>query len=42
MAHLRERRLVAGPSLLDELMSMRLAYDRAEGAPVNAIYRLGR
>jgi hypothetical protein len=42
MAHVRERRLAVGPSLLDELMSMRLAYDRAEGAPVNAIYRLGR
>lgn len=42
MARVRDRRVVSGPSLLNELMSMRLAYDRAEGAPVNAIYRLGR
>ncbi len=42
MTHVRERRLATGPSLLDELMCMRLAYDRAEGAPVNAIYRFRR
>jgi len=42
MARVRDRRLPAGPPFLDELMCMRLAYDRAEGAPVNAIYRLGR
>lgn len=42
MARVRDRRLSVGPPLLDELMCMRLAYDRAEGAPVNAIYRLGR
>jgi len=42
MERVRDRGKAPGPSLLDELMSMRLAYDRAEGAPVNAIYRLGR
>jgi hypothetical protein len=42
MARVRDRRVVSGPSLLNELMTMRLAYDRSEGAPVNAIYRLGR
>lgn len=42
MERVRDRRMAPGPSLLDELMCMRLAYDRAEGAPVNAIYRLGR
>jgi len=28
-------------ALLDELMAMRLAYDRAEGAPVDTVYQFG-
>jgi hypothetical protein len=42
MERVRDRRLDAGPALLDELMCLRLAYDRAEGVPVNSIYRLGQ
>lgn len=42
MTRERDRGHAVGPSLLNELMCLRLAYDRAEGAPVNSIYRLGR
>ncbi len=42
LTRIRDRQLAAGPALLDELMCLRLQYDRAEGAPVNSIYRFGR
>ncbi|MFH2010563.1 MAG: hypothetical protein ABI333_28440 [bacterium] len=44
IARYAARRQERGPldsALLDELMAMRLAYDRAEGAPVDSVYRFG-
>jgi hypothetical protein len=37
----RRERAELDSALLDELMAMRLAYDRAEGASVDSVYRFG-
>ncbi len=42
LERMNERRRDMGPGLLDELMSLRLAYDRAEDAPASSIYRFER
>jgi hypothetical protein len=42
LERVRPRPAATGLRLLEELMCLRLAYDRAEGAPASSIYRLGR